>query len=296
LPSFDWLETFMLRSCAVLGFILVGAASASAAAFEIPTDKPAHEDNYKQLPNIVPIINDEHRVRHVWCNGRENVYFKGNTDALNSALKNLAAVKADRRTVVLRPGPGKTRFYRDEQLHLVSWEVQLFCNRGVANRQSYVDMHVYVGGPIKLEELVVPDGIELLEIADLQMRSSKLLDGRDPGVRIRGCHEIAELDPYSVAAMHSVAKMLNDADDRVKSGAVSALAQFKDMPIDVANELVEKLQSVRSDDARLQKQIAALVESLRKEASAAARARQREAIGDIRSFVAARREKRSAPR
>ena len=67
-------------------------------------NEPIGSANYGDWPNIMAVINDTHRVYHTWVNGSEHFYFKGDTEALNAALKNFAAIKADRRTVVLRPG------------------------------------------------------------------------------------------------------------------------------------------------------------------------------------------------
>ena len=67
-------------------------------------------------------------------NGNEHFYFAGDTAALNAALKKFASIKADRLTVVLRPGPGKTNSFKKEQSLAFNWNLHLL--GGIARHMS----------------------------------------------------------------------------------------------------------------------------------------------------------------
>src|SRR5262245_65496417 len=72
--------------------------------------------NYTGWPGIMPVINFEARIYRTWVNGNEHFYYRGDTAAANAALRKFAAIKADVREVVLRPGPLETRTFGGNRL------------------------------------------------------------------------------------------------------------------------------------------------------------------------------------
>ena len=104
----------MLRSLAAVGLLLIAASNAWGLGEERVGNEPFSGASYADWPNVMPMINDTHRVYQSWVNGNEHFYFKGDTAALNVALKHFAAIKADRLVVVLRPAPGETNSFRKE--------------------------------------------------------------------------------------------------------------------------------------------------------------------------------------
>src|SRR5262245_37398596 len=87
--------------------LLIVASRAWSMGFEGFGNDPVEGSNYIEWPNVLPLVNDPHRVYFSWVNGNEHFYYAGDSAALNAALKSFAAIQAKKRTVVLRPAPGK---------------------------------------------------------------------------------------------------------------------------------------------------------------------------------------------
>ncbi|MEX2309587.1 MAG: hypothetical protein WD738_18575 [Pirellulales bacterium] len=182
----------MLRSIAAVALMLLTVSNAWCLGTESFGNEPFSDINYVAWPNVMPVINDAHRVYHTWVNGNEHFYFAGDTIALNTALKNFAGIKADRLAIVLRPAPGKTNSFRNEQsltfnrnLHLLGGIARHMSTQELGSNIWYPSpyLHVYVGDAIKLDGIEIPKGVEVLEIADLQTRFAKCLISNDRTVR-----------------------------------------------------------------------------------------------------------------
>lgn len=288
----------MLRSIAAVALMLLTVSNGWSMGTESFGNEPFSGVNYVTWPNVMPVINDAHRVYHTWVNGNEHFYFAGDTIALNAALKNFAAIKADRLTIVLRPGPGKTNSFKKEQSLPFNWNLHLL--GGIARHMSTQELgsniwdpspylHVYVGDAIKLDGIEVPQGVEVLEIEDLQIRYAKCLTGNDRTVRGWSCGHIAELDPYNADSMQKIATKLNDDDDWVKLNAAGALSHFTS----TADEVIGKLQAVETDDDRLQARIRKSIEVLQKaQPNEAARKEYQQSLTSIHAFVVTQRQGR----
>ena len=110
--------------------ILAATAGLPAVAFGFATEDkgnaPFLEANYGEWKGtgIMPVANHESRVYHTWVNGNEHFYYRGDTKALNDALRKFAASEADVREVIIRPGPSerttfnKVRVPYDWHLHI----------------------------------------------------------------------------------------------------------------------------------------------------------------------------------
>jgi hypothetical protein len=289
----------MLRSIAAVGLLLLAVSNAWGMVEEFVGNEPLSGHNYTNWPNVMPVINDTHRVYRWMGNGSTCLFFKGNTVALNAALKNFAAIEAGRLTVVLRPAPGKISSFTWGRSFAFNWNLHLL--GGTAKRMSTLEfgsniwdlnpyLHVYVGDAIKLDGIEIPEGVEVLEIADLLKRYTKCLASSDQTVRGWSCDKIARLDPYDVDSMRTIAVMLHDQVDWVKRCAAGALSQFTS----VADEVVEKLQAVKTDDKQLQERIDKSIESLHKAQppKETARKEYQQLLTSIHAFVVSRRVSR----
>ena len=288
----------MLHSIAAVALALLLVSNASSIGMGSLGNKPFSDHNYAAWPNVMPVINDAHRVCHTWVNGNEHFYFAGDTTALNAAFQNFVAIKAGRLTIVLRPGPGKTNSFISEKSIAFNWNLHLL--GGIAQYMSTRELasniwdpspylHVYVGDAIKLDDLEIPEGVEVLEIADLQARYAKCLTSNDRTVRGWSCGHIARLDPYNAHSMREIVAKLNDDDDWVKLNAAGALSLFTGM----ADEVIEKLQGVKSDNEQLQKRIQKSVEWLQNAPpDEAARKEYQQSLASIHAFVAKLRQTR----
>src|SRR5262245_56075695 len=60
---------------------------------------------------LLAAVNVEERV--YWCevNGNPTFFFKGGPKAVNEAIRRFAAIPADKREIILLPGPGATRTF-----------------------------------------------------------------------------------------------------------------------------------------------------------------------------------------
>jgi len=288
----------MLRSVTAVGLVLLAVSNVWGLGEERVGNEPFLANAYRDWPNVMPVINDTHRVYQSWVNGNEHFYFKGDTAALNAALKNFAAIKSERLVVVLRPGPGETSSFQKEHtftynwnLHLLSGIVKHFSTQELASNVWDPDpyLNVYVGDTIKLDAIKIPPGVEVLEIADLKTRYAKSLASSHQSVRGWTCGEIAGLDPYDAQSMRRIAAKLDDQVDWVKLNAAGALAVFTSH----AKEVVQKLQAVETDEEQLRERIAASIDSLRKaEANESVRKEYEELLASIHTFVVGQRKSR----
>ena len=127
----------------------------------------------------------------------------------------------------------------------------------------------------------------MLEIADLQTRYAKCLASNDHGVRGWSCGHIVELDAYNLDSMHKIAAKLTDDDDWVKLNAVGALSVFAN----AADEVIGRLQAVKTDNEQLLERIRKSVEVLQKaQPDEAARREYQQSLAAIHAFVVARRQ------
>jgi hypothetical protein len=288
----------MLRLLLAVALVFLAIPTASGMGWESLGSHPFEDTNYKEWPNVLPVINDRNRVYHSWVNGDERFYFAGDTEALNASLKNFSGIKAERLTVVLHPGPGKTGTFNNRMTFTFNWQLHLLGGIATVMAKEHLGdniwdptpyMHVYVGEAIKLDEIDVPAGVNVLEIADLQTRYAKCLASNDRTVRGWSCGRIAGLDPYDAESMRKVAAMLDDQDDWVKLNAAGALSVYTG----VKSEAIQRLQAVKTDDDQLKKQIGQSIESLQEaELSESARKRFGQSLASIHELVAKHRQER----
>ncbi len=223
------------RVLAVSALILLAVAygpRATAMGEEEFGNKPLSGANYTDWPGIMPVINDTHRAYRYWVNGNEQFFYKGDTDALNSALVELAKADTLRCEVVLRPGPGMTHPFDGKQDIPFSWDLHIV--GGIARHMTKEDrgdrvwskhpvLSVYVGGAIDLAKLVLPKGLTVSTLGDVKARTCDGFKSSAQDVRGWTCGVLADLDRYDPASAAAMAKLLDDPVDWVKLNAVTSL-------------------------------------------------------------------------
>ena len=189
----------MCRLLLVLALSIVTATEVFGLGEETFGNKQFSKANFSDWPNVMPVVNDTHRVYHSWVNGNENFYFQGNTEALNLALKSFALVTAEKRTVILRPAPGRVSSFNGEQKFVFNWQLHLL--GGIAKHMSTRDqgsnvwdpnpeLTIYVGGDIVLNMIEIPQNVDVLQLADLKARYEKSLKSTHQDVRGWTCGNI----------------------------------------------------------------------------------------------------------
>jgi hypothetical protein len=233
---------------------LVGARPAWAVGSEHLGSEP-FPNGPGYSPDRLALVNLPSRVYWREINGDHQFFYRGDTAALNEALKSFAAVELDRREVVLRPGPGETRTFADQPVPY-NWEVHMPGGLVLAIRQRALAkgvevfptrprMTVYVGSGIDLDAIQVPARVRVLDLKDLERR---YLDGLNlpllaaPNVTdmdvlktaqadrtlIRGQSALAlgELGVTAEDAVGTLATLLDDAEVYVRDCTVDALGRL----------------------------------------------------------------------
>lgn len=191
--------------------------------------------NFKEWPGIMPVVNDAHRVYHTWMNGNEHCYFRGDTKALNAALKHFAATPEKVHEVILLPGPAESPSIQQEKPIAYNWSLHLVggIEKAIAKKSPdpwFWDQHpvltVYVGDAIRLDQLQIPPGVKVREQSDLEHRFLKGLSSTDPTVKGLSMGGLAVLNPYSERNMQAIAKILDDPNSWFRVNAARMLAKF----------------------------------------------------------------------
>ena len=221
----------------VLTMFLVGLCALGPAVygmgFENFGNAPLVAVNYREWKGVMPVVNHPSRVYHTWVNGNEHFYYQGDTDALDDALNKFAAIEADVREVVLRPGPGETKSFHGKK---ITYDWLLHIEGGITRREEkgtniwdkHPTLSIFVGGGnVDLDALQIPEGVVVLEVADLTARYLEGLKSDNHTVRGYAAYFLAKVDPYNRENAAAVAELLDDEEIWVRSMAESALARFE---------------------------------------------------------------------
>jgi len=263
---------------------------ACALAQESVGNKPLHEANYRDWAGIMPVINHKSRVYHIWVNGNERFYYRGDTRAANVALKLFAAAAAERHEVILRPGPAETKTFQDVRipydwdLHLEGGIVRAHHERhpsGIWDKHPTITIYVG-GGNVDVEKLRIPAGVSVVQVTDLRARYRKGLESDDKTVRGHAAHRLAEVDAGNASNAAPIAKLLEDEDDWVRLMAAGALAKFGRAAVPTLPTLRGGLQD---DSERIRKKYRETIDSIEGAEDDPAAAKQRqEMLAKIGTF------------
>jgi hypothetical protein len=283
-----------IRKWLVVVMLLLVCGRALGMAEEDFGDKQLFDANYKDWPNIMPLLRHPGWAYHIWVNGNEFFYYVGNTDSANEALKELADVKCDAHEVVIRPGPGVVKPMERPEMNF-NWRVQIV--GGIAAHMSRVDkgelvwpkspvVSVYVGkdSEIDLEKIEAAKGVNLISLAELKSRTKKAMaTSTDQDVRGWGAGHLAELDPYDAESVDAIAKLLKDPVDWVRLCAAGALASFGK---DATNALPALRAARETKDESLKTQIDKTIEAIEKgKDNAGAKREHDEMLNKIEVFL-----------
>ena len=217
-------------------------------------NEPLSPANYTDWPGIAEVINDESRIFHLWGNGNEKTFYRGDTTALARTLGAFATTAIEERLVILRPGRGalaeseeKSTFY-DWELGLVGGISRFLLEGQDAELvwEKHPTLTVYVGGNLDLDAIAIPDGITLVGVDELRERYTRGIRSSNERVRRYSAQLLAEADPYGAESAAAVARLVGDRE--VQNASERALAEFKkraDDPADVRAEHAAEVQRIR---------------------------------------------------
>jgi hypothetical protein len=197
-------------------------------------NEPLSPLNYTDWKGIVPVINHKSRVYQIWVNGNEHFYYRSDARTLNGTLKEFAKVQTDCRVVVLRPGPascetfGKKRISYDWNLHIVGGIARHVHAQDDSNVwDMYPTITVFIGeGNVELDELQIPKGLTVLDLADLRAQYRRGLQSADKESRGFAAYYLAEVDPDGTENVPAIARLLDDGDVWVRLMAAGALGKL----------------------------------------------------------------------
>jgi len=284
---------------AILMVLALAACCGAAWALGEETfgNAPLTDANYKDWPGIMPVVNHPSRVYHVWVNGNEHFYYRGDTAALNDTLRKFAEARSEVREVVLRPGPGEARSFDQTQKIPFGWKLHLI--GGIARHVTTLEggtkvwsphprLAVYVGGEVDLEKIEIPKGLTVAPLSQLKQSNRESLKSGDKTVRGWGAGELVALDPYDAESREAVMALLKDPDNWVRLNAVGVLPRFGKAAQPALPTLREFLQG---EDAPLKAAAQKSIQEIEGAEDRAAAAREHQAmLQRIERFLARRKE------
>ena len=155
-----------MRRILVPSVFLLLISFAAAEAMAMSTEEFGNEPLQAgdRDTGTVRLLNDVHRVYAFWRMSDTQYYFRGDTAALNNALRNFAAIKAETHEVVLRPGQGVVKSKGGKEVQF-NWNL---INGSIPGDQLIggsgpLVLTAYVGGDILFEKIEIPKGVKVLD-------------------------------------------------------------------------------------------------------------------------------------
>jgi len=186
------------------------------------------QENYPDYKGIVPVLSNKGRVYHYWCNGGEGFYFRGDTAALNEALRQWSAVEMPEHRVAFLPDKGMTRSFHGRRIGY-DWHVGI--QDGLAgamldhSKPHLPVMYVHLGGGhVNIEEVCIPAGIQVEDIWDLHARYREGLSHPNEYEctdAMSGLAGLGPLEESDVAAIGDI--LLHHGNQWVRACAASSL-------------------------------------------------------------------------
>lgn len=211
------------------------AVSVRAMGEETIGNKPLNDANYKNWPNLMPVINNQSRVYHTWVNGDEQFYFRGSTEQLNQLLADFSKLKSKKKEVLILPQreqvrsfDGKQSFEFNVSMHLVGGIAKHMAGRPKGNLYWPLEpqLTIYVTPETDLSELQIPGECQLVSLAEITKRYREGLSSGDRTVRGWGIGFLARVDPYNAQSLNTIAQLSQDVDSWVALNALGQIARF----------------------------------------------------------------------
>jgi hypothetical protein len=260
-------------------------------------NEPLSEANYRDWPGVVRAVNHPARVYSTWVNGNEHCYYSGDTADLNDFLQAFSRIEGKTLEVVLRPGPCEAQTF-DGQAVLYDWVLHLVggITRHMTTRDqgenvwpAHPVVTICIGEKIKLDELKIPERLQVIGLDESKKRHAKALESKDKTVRGWSAGALAHLDPYDATSAAAIAKLLQDEDNWIKLNAVGALEHYGT----TARAALPALRNLLpTKDEQLAKRVESAIEQLENhERDPKLASAHKETLEEIRAFLKARREK-----
>lgn len=196
------------RLAAVIACVLLLPTTGFALLICTKGNQPISAENFKRWPGLADVVNDLSRVSHCWCNGEDQMWYRGDTAALNRFLQEFAEIEADEREVILLPGsvrlyyppakPGAeaTDDAPDWYLRVTQGAVRAVMLSDGRDLIASMDptLTVYVTERIDMSQLQVPGGIQLIRAADRRERCAKGILSDNERMRADAQRELNRLD------------------------------------------------------------------------------------------------------
>ncbi len=263
------MKRLVLSAASILAVCAV-TSQVWALRIEHVGNAPLNERNYRDWKRVMPVVNDLSRVYHVWVNGNDHFYYRGDTNTLNDALKKFAAIEADVHEVILRPGPAERKTFDGKQVRY-DWLLHIHggISRHLAAKEQgtsvfdkYPTMTVFVGGGnIDLEKITIPKGVVVLELADLRARYIEGLESDDHRARGYAAYFLARVDPYNQQNVAPIAKLLHDKHNWVRSMAAGALGRLGKQA-ESAVPALRKVSEGENEKERTRKRFREVIETI----------------------------------
>lgn len=132
------------------------------------------------------LVNRKRRVHGYWVNETDVFFYDGNTQAFNQFMAGYTKLKNTTLKVVIRPGAKKARSPWDkaERDIPVAWSLhisflpldELDAKKGAGRFYTRVD--VWLGSRVRLEEMHIPAGIEVVSGGEIEKYLTERKGGR----------------------------------------------------------------------------------------------------------------------
>jgi len=218
----------------LVSVLACGASAPNFMGEETIGNKPFTIHNYKDWPNILPVINNKSRVYHTWVNGDERFYYNTSTDQLNQLLIDYSKL-AGKKEVLILPQSENVKTFDQKQnfpfncsLHLVGGIAKTIAakNKGSVFWPIDPQLTIRVTPENDLTKLKIPAGVKIISLAEIKARYKDGIDSTDKSVRGWGIGYLVDVDPYDGASLNFVSDLMVDKDDWVALNAISNITNF----------------------------------------------------------------------
>lgn len=137
-----------------------------------------NQENYRNFPGIMRLINHQSRVYQRWRDGHEDFHYLSDAATLNAVLLRFAVIEAKEHLVVLVPGPREVLTLKNKSIE-VNWSMHLV---GGAARKAAIAkgqeapapvLTIYVGDEIELDALKIPNSLTVVSEDELKQREAQ---------------------------------------------------------------------------------------------------------------------------
>lgn len=226
----------MKSARALLAAILLLAPTRLAAGAAMEQVGNESLRGYQNWPGIMPLVNHKSRVYQIWINGGESFYYRGNTRALNSALKSFAAVRSNQLIVILRPGQPNAATLSGVSI-AYDWRLHVDAGIAAAFGGAPPTLTVYVGGNVHLDEVVMPLGLTLVGPVQLREGYRRDLDSANQRVVTQAIRNLVELEPDNPDNVPVLVELLSRDDAGVVLAAAHDLSSMGSLAISALPQL-----------------------------------------------------------